>query len=161
MVTSYLRQTRKIAMKLPLLLLLITLGYAAYAQDMEGYRKLKNKADSLARADDWLQSEATYLKAFDVFSHDPLLIRNLASIYLKMGREKDADKFISLAIKNGATMHVLLSNSSIERYLKTYPKKNEAYSTLARQQKLVLNMEDKKSWMDDHRRTFTENNYYH
>ena len=148
-------------MKLTLIFLLCTIGYAATAQDLNAYHKLKSKADSLVRVEDWPQAEATYLKALDIFSQDPLLQRNLASIYLRMGKTKEADKQMTLAIENGVAMPILLADLNISKYLRLYPKKNEAYSTLARQRKLVRNMEDKKSWMDDHRRTFAENNYYH
>jgi tetratricopeptide (TPR) repeat protein len=148
-------------MKLPLFLLLCTIGYSAAAQDPDAYRKLKDKADSLAKTDNLLQAEATYLKALNIFSDDPILKRNLASIYLRMGKVNNADKFIASAIENGATMHVLLSDLSIDSYFKMYPEKNEAYSARVRQRKLIMNMEDKKSWMDDHRKTFTNNNYYH
>jgi len=148
-------------MKLTIFLLLCTIVYSATAQDMDGYYKLKTKADSLALADDVLQSEVTYLKALHVFNHDPLLHINLAAVYLRTGETEKAEKFIALAIENGATMQVLRSSSSIGNYLKHSPKMEEAYTTLARQHKLILNMEDKKSWMDDHRRTFADNNYYH
>lgn len=147
-------------LKLTTFVLLCAMQYSATAQSLDTYRKLTWKADSLTTVNELSQSEATYLKALDIFSQDAVLQKKLASLYLRMDKTADADKYIKLAIVNGADMNMLVADKRIASYLEIHPEKDQAYAALSKQHKLFMQINNKDRWIDDYRRKFTELSYY-
>jgi hypothetical protein len=147
-------------LKLTLTILLFAMQYSATAQDINNFREIKCKADSVTTAKELSKSEAIYLKALEISGQDPVLPKNLASLYLRMSKTVDADKYIKLAILNGADMDMLLADKRIGCYLKIHPEKDQSYAALSKQHKLFMQINNRNKWIDDHRRAFNERSYY-
>jgi predicted Zn-dependent protease len=148
-------------LKLTILLLFCAMQYTAHAQDIKSYDKIIKAADSLAKANQLSESAAIYQKGLKIFNQDPILPGKLASVYLKMGKIEDANRFMKLAIDNGADLSMLLADTSINNYLKMHSEKDAVYSTLSKQHKLLMQINDKNNWIDEHRKEFNETRFYH
>jgi hypothetical protein len=141
-------------LKLTSFLLLCLVQYSAHAQGMDKYYEFTKTADSLVKVNEFYQSEVLYIKAFKIFKQDPVLQRKIASVYLRLHKTDDADRFIKLAINNGADMEILLADTNIVNYLKVHPKEVAVYSSLSKQHKLLSQIKNKNRWIDDYREEF-------
>jgi hypothetical protein len=148
-------------LKLTILLLFCAMQYSAHGQDIESYDKIIKGADSLANANQLPESAAMYQKGLKIFNQDSILPGKLASVYLKMGEIENANRFMKLAIDNEADMSMLLRDTSINYYLKMHSEKDAVYSNLSKQHKLLMQIKDKNSWIDNHSKEFNETRFYH
>jgi predicted Zn-dependent protease len=100
--------------KLSPFLLLFFLGFSAIAQKNSNYQKFTTAADSLTK----------------IKNRDPLLQSKLASLYFKMHKPDNAERFLKLAVGNGADQDRLLADTSLTQ------------------------LTDKTRWIDDYRKRF-------
>jgi len=130
--------------------------YSAKAQNSEEYQRIKNSADSLAKIKEFPKSEAIYLEALKISDQDPLLHINLASLYLKMQKPYEARRFMKAAVVKGADMDMLLLDITIKQYLSVNQEEVAKYSLLSKQHKSIIQLTEKRRWIDDYRVVFKD-----
>ena len=100
------------------LAILISMSFSLSAQVNTSYYSLTNKADSLIFEKKIPEAYLLYLKALRISDIDPYSDIELVKLALKVKDFKRANKYIKIAIKNGAFLGMLEADSNVNKFFK-------------------------------------------